>query len=148
MKIARGNGDVDLIARKEEEGIVAVTMWEKFSQYSYSVQGVGLICITGLSFFPRWFHTAEYLFVGLIVVGLCTAWAKKTLKWISTPIDVPLLVFSSWVLVTIPFAVDSEYSLLEWRKFVVQVVLFYWSTSVLAAGGGKRWFRGMMWVIV
>jgi heptosyltransferase-3/putative inorganic carbon (HCO3(-)) transporter len=101
-----------------------------------------------LSFFPRWYHKTEYLFFGLLFVALCTAWVDKKLRWIRTPIDVPLILFSSWVLVTIPFAVDSGYSFAEWRKFVAHVLLFYWSTAVLEAYGAQRWFRGIMWAIV
>ncbi|MBK9113192.1 MAG: hypothetical protein IPM88_16430 [Nitrospira sp.] len=51
--------------------------------------------------------------------------------WIKNPLDLPLWLFMIWVLCTVPFATDSAYSFAEWKKFVAQAGVFYWSLLVL-----------------
>ena len=84
-----------------------------------------------MSFFPRLIHTQEYAFFFLLAIVLCLAWFERINPWIRTPIDLPLLGFVGWVLCTVPFATDPSYSFSEWRKLVVQVLVFYWAMFVL-----------------
>lgn len=97
----------------------------------WKVQGYGLILITFLSFFPRWFHREEYLFFALLLIALVAAWLESRAIWTRTPIDLPLWLFVGWVLLTIPFATDPAYSFAEWRKLATQFLVFYWALLVL-----------------
>jgi len=99
----------------------------------WKVQGYGLVLITFLSFFPILFHLEEYLFFTLLTIALAVAWLDGRPIWVRTPIDLPLLLFVGWVLLTIPFAIDPAYSFSEWRKLVAQVLVFYWVLLVLTA---------------
>lgn len=111
----------------------------------WTAQGYGLIFLTFLSFFPRWFHREEYLFFALLLIALLAAWREGLLIWTRTPIDLPLLLFIGWVLVTVPFAIDPAYSFSEWRKLVAQVLVFYWAVLVLRTQRDYRaTMRGML----
>jgi putative inorganic carbon (HCO3(-)) transporter len=101
------------------------------SAVAWKFQAYGLLGITFLSFFPRLIHTQEYAFFFLLAIVLCLAWFERINPWIRTPIDLPLLGFVGWVLCTVPFATDPSYSFSEWRKLVVQVLVFYWAMFVL-----------------
>jgi len=98
------------------------------------IQGYGLVLITFLSFFPRWFHLEEYLFFVLLLIALAAAWLESKAIWTRTPIDMPLLLLVAWVLLTVPFATDPAYSFAEWRKLAAQVLVFYWALLVLRTG--------------
>ena len=104
--------------------------------------------ITFLSFFPRLFHSQEYVFFFLLVVALCLAWAERINPWIRTPIDLPLLGFVGWVLCTVPFAADPAYSFSEWRKLVAQVLVFYWAMFVLRSHRRIELSRKIVWTVV
>ena len=102
-----------------------------FYDVIWKAQAGSLILLTFLSFFPRLFHREEYLFFALLVIALGTAWQDGKPIWVRTSIDLPLLLFVGWVLLTIPFATDPAYSFAEWRKLVAQVLVFYWALFVL-----------------
>ena len=114
----------------------------------WKLQAYGLLGITFLSFFPRLFHSQEYAFVFLLAVGLCLAWVERVNPWIRTPIDLPLLGFVGWVLCTVPFATDPGYSFSEWRKLVVQVLVFYWAMFVLRSYRRIELSRQIFWSVV
>jgi heptosyltransferase-3/putative inorganic carbon (HCO3(-)) transporter len=118
-------------------------VWEGGAQGAWSaiwkIEGYGLLLITGLSFFPRWFHWQEDLCFALLLIALIAAGREGLAVWTRTPIDLPLLLFIGWVLITVPFAIDPAYSLSEWRKLVAQVLVFYWAVLVLRSHGGARW---------
>ena len=97
----------------------------------WAAQGFGLVLLTFLSFFPRLFHLQEYFFFSLLAVAVGTAWVQGRSPWVRSPIDLPLLLFVSWVLLTVPFAADPAYSFEEWRKLAAQVLVFYWALLVL-----------------
>src|SRR5713226_7939606 len=101
------------------------------STFIWKAQGAGLVLLTGMSFFPALFHLEEYLFFALLAVALWTGWREGRVIWVRSPIDVPLLLLVGWVLLTIPFATDTWYSFAEWRKLVVQALVFYWALLVL-----------------
>ena len=85
----------------------------------------GLIVIAFCLFFVRLNHIVEYMFLGLLGVWLLGQLQSGTLKWIKSPLDIPILLYVSWILICVPFAVDPDYSFGEWRKAVTQILLFY-----------------------
>ena len=101
-----------------------------------------------MSFFPRLYHSQEYAFFFLLAVALCLAWVERINPWIRTPIDLPLLGFVGWVLCTVPFATDPSYSFSEWRKLVVQVLVFYWAMFVLRSHRRIELSRQIIWTVV
>lgn len=99
-------------------------------QASRTIDGWSVPLLLSMSFLPRLFHIEEYLFFVFLLVAVALAWKARAALWVRTPIDVPLLLFLVWVLVTIPFAMDPAYSFAEWRKLAVQVLVFYWALLV------------------
>lgn len=97
----------------------------------WTLQLWGLALITFLSFFPQLFHLEEYLFFAFLVLALGTAWMDEGAIWIRSPIDLPLLLFICWVLLSIPFAIDPAYSFGEWRKLIASVLVFYWVLIIM-----------------
>ena len=118
------------------------------SAVAWKLQAYGLVGITFLSFFPRLYHSQEYVFFFLLAVALCLAWVERINPWIRTPIDLPLLGFVGWVLCTIPFATDPAYSFSEWRKLVAQVLVFYWAMFVLRGHRRIDLSRQIVWAVV
>ncbi len=114
----------------------------------WKIQGYGLVLITFLSFFPILFHFEEYLFFTLLTIALAVAWLDGRQIWARTPIDLPLLLFVGWVLMTIPFAIDPAYSFSEWRKLVAQILVFYWAVLVLRAHPDRSVTRGVLTAVV
>ena len=64
-------------------------------------------------------------------LALVARWLEGKDLRIRTPIDLPLFLFLTWVLLTIPFSLNPEYSFVEWRKLVAQCLVFYWAVSVM-----------------
>ena len=77
------------------------------------------------------FRFQEHAVIILSVLGVGMCWLEKETPWIKSPLDLPLWLFITWVLCTVPFATDSAYSFAEWKKFVAQAAVFYWSLLVL-----------------
>jgi len=64
-------------------------------------------------------------------LALLLGWLEgKDLK-IRTSIDFPLVLLLAWILLTIPFSLNPEYSFVEWRKLVSQCLVFYWAVYVI-----------------
>lgn len=95
------------------------------------VQGWGLTLIALMSVWPQLFHYQEYLFFTLLIWGVISSWRSRKSIWIKTQVDLPLLVLLSWILLTIPFSIDPSHSFSEWRKLVVNFLIFYWALLVL-----------------
>jgi putative inorganic carbon (hco3(-)) transporter len=114
----------------------------------WKIQAYGLVGITFLSFFPRLFHYQEYFFFALLTLSLYVASVEKVALWCRSPIDLPLLGFVGWVLWTVPFAVDPAYSFAEWRKLVVQVLVFYWAMFVLRGDTRTETSRRILLAVV
>jgi O-antigen ligase len=91
----------------------------------------GLIAITFGLFFVRLNHLVEYTFFFLLIVWIGVQWKNGTLKWIKTPLDVPILLYVTWALICVPFAVDPTYSFGEWKKTVAQILLFYFAVQTI-----------------
>ena len=112
------------------------------------LQGWGLLLLVTMSFFPRLFHVDEYLFFLLLASTIVVAYKTGTPIRTPTALDVPLLLFAAWVLLTVPFAIDPFYSFGEWRKLVVQIAVFYWALLVLEQNKGRRMRSRVMIVVV
>ena len=114
----------------------------------WAIQSWGLSLLTFLSFFPRLFHLQEYLFFPLLLLAIGTAWIDGTAIWSRSPIDLPLLLFIVWVLLTIPFAIDPAYSFQEWRKFLASALVFFWVLLVLQNITNNTILKVFLWTIV
>jgi O-antigen ligase len=108
---------------------------ERTLEKVWKLQGYGLLVVTFMSFFPQLFHWQEYLFFTLLTVALLSAWGEGNPVWVRTPIDLPLFLFVSWVLLSVSFATDSAYSFTEWRKLATQALVFYWAVLVFKRNG-------------
>ena len=95
------------------------------------VQGVGLFLLTILSYFPVLFHIQEILFFSLLTIALLAGWIEGERPQFRTPIDRPLFLLVGWILLTIPFSLNPEYSFGEWRKLGAQCLVFYWAVYVI-----------------
>lgn len=102
-----------------------------FFQGVWTIQAGGLFLLTILSFFPGLFHIEEILFFSLLGLALLAGWLEGKILRIRTPIDLPLFLFLAWILVTIPFSLNPEYSFVEWRKLLAQYFVFYWAVHVI-----------------
>jgi len=69
---------------------------------------------------------------------LLLGWLEGKALRIRTPIDLPLLLLLTWILVTIPFSLNPEYSFEEWRKLVAQCLVFYWAVYVIREISQRR----------
>ena len=58
-------------------------------------------------------------------------WVEGKELRIRTPIDLPLILLLAWILLTIPFSLNPEYSFVEWRKLLAQCLVFYWAVFVI-----------------
>ena len=112
------------------------------------LQVYGLAGITLLTFFPRLFRFQERVFFLLFVVAIGFAWVEKIKPHVRTRLDIPLIAFMSWVLLTIPFAIDPAYSFSEWRKFVASILVFYWAMFVLRVRADEEPTRKILFVVV
>src|SRR6267143_3010331 len=136
------------VALPNVEGSNQARSMQSSRTFIWTAQGAGLVLLTFMSFFPALFHLEEYLFFALLVVALWAGWWEKRVIWARSPIDVPLLLLVVWVLLTIPFATDPWYSFAEWRKLVVQVLVFYWALLVLRARSDGPLTRGVLVAVV
>lgn len=127
---------------------VARPLWHRVRTVFWSVQGCGLVLIAFTSFFPARFHLQEYFFLALLVLAAGFAWVEKKMPAIGTPLDLPVILFTAWVLLTVPFATDPAYSFAEWRKWGANVLVFYWAIVVLRNWRGKHATRAPLWAIV
>ncbi len=80
---------------------------------------------------PRLFNVEEILFFSLLGLALLVGWLEEKDFRIRTPIDLPLLLLLAWILLTIPFSLNPEYSFVEWRKLLAQCLVFYWAVFVI-----------------
>lgn len=92
----------------------------------------GLMSIAFGLFFVKLNHVIEYAFFGLFIVWIFGQLKNGELQWIKTPLDLPLLLYVTWILSVIPFSVDSVYSFVEWRKEVAKILMFYFVIQTVA----------------
>lgn len=117
-------------------------------QRIWTAQGIGLAVLTFLNFFPPAHGPVRYLFYSLLLLAMTTRWKQGAPFWIRTPLDLPLLLFLGWILLTVPFSIDPTYSFREWRKLAGQVLVFYWATAVFRAQPDNRLARHVMMAVV
>lgn len=91
----------------------------------------GLMGIVFCLFFVPLNHMVEYAFFLLIAVWILSQLKNGTLKWIKTPLDIPILLYVVGVLVCVPWAVDHDYSFGEWRKALAQFLMFFFVVQVV-----------------
>ena len=104
----------------------------------WGLQGYVMVALACSSFFPLLFRYQEHTVIILIVLCLGVCAVERTSPWVRTPLDVPLWFFMIWVLCTVPFAIEPTYSFAEWKKFVAQAGVFYWSLLVLTRCRSER----------
>ena len=114
----------------------------------WTAQGFGLAILAFLNFFPPLHGPTRYLFFSLLLVAVATRWKQGDSLWVRTPLDLPLLLFLGWILLTIPFSIDPDYSFREWRKLIAQALVFYWAMAVLRAQPDTRLVRHVMMAVV
>ena len=114
----------------------------------WTAQGIGLAILAFVNFFPPVHGPARYLFFSLLLVAVATRWKLGDSLWVRTPLDLPLLLFLGWILLTIPFSIDPDYSFREWRKLIAQALVFYWAMAVLRAQPDNRLVRHVMMAVV
>ena len=96
------------------------------SIYTY---GLGFL---GFSFFfVRLNHVAEYVFVGLVVIWIVQRVRERNFSLCPTTLDVPILCFLAWSLLSGAFAVDAHYSFAEWRKALPRFLIFWFIVNVI-----------------
>lgn len=114
----------------------------------WTAQGIGLAALAFLNFFPPAHGPTRYVFFLLLLVAVATRWKQGDSLWVRTPLDLPLLLFLGWILVTIPFSIDPDYSFREWRKLIAQALVFYWAMAVFRAQPDNRLVRLVMLAVV
>ena len=110
----------------------------------WTIQGYGLVLFTFASFFPRLSHVQEYAFLCLLLLAVIYAGHEGKPFWIRSPIDLPLMLFIGWVLLTTPFATDPAYSFAEWRKLVAHVLVLYSAALVFRMHANEVLTRRVM----
>ncbi len=114
----------------------------------WAFQSYVVIAVACSSFFPILFRFQEHVVIILAVLCLGRCWLENVNPWIRSPLDLPLWLFITWVLCTVPFATDPSYSFAEWKKFVAQVVVLYWSLLVLHRRRQGDLPRHILWALV
>lgn len=127
---------------------VSSGVWGQIRSMIWTIESYGLVLITFMSFFPRLFHLEELLFFTLLVFALGISWREGRTMWVRTPVDLPLLLFVGWVLLTIPFATDPAYSFTEWRKVMTQVLVFYWALLIFRVHSDEVMTRRILAAVV
>jgi len=91
----------------------------------------GLMAIAFFIMFAKLNHIIEYTFVGLLILWVSVKVKNRNFHLVRTPLDLPITLFISWILITIPFSVNPSYSFAEWRKTVIQVLMFFFVVNVV-----------------
>jgi len=83
----------------------------------------------------------------LILVALLAIWCGVNQRhfFTRTPLDLPLIAFTVWVAVTVPFSMAPLYSLKEFAKLLQQVLIFY---VVAQFFRGVRHRTRLVWMLV
>src|SRR5690349_3535995 len=107
------------------------TLRSRAYQWVWRLETAGLLAFTVMTFFPTMSHVQEYLFLSLAVIGGAVAYGERRPLLTPTPLNLPILLWLGWILLSVPFAMDPAYSFGEWRKLVVKVLWFFWALLVL-----------------
>jgi len=99
--------------------------------YLDKVLPYGLLAIAFSLPFVRLNHLTEYLFLSLLIIWVGKQLLTKTFVFEKTSLDLPILLFFGWVLLTVPFATDWFYSLGEWQKSIPRFLMFWFVVNVV-----------------
>jgi len=91
----------------------------------------GLLAVAFSFPFVRLNHISEYLFLSLLIIWLGRKLFAESFVFEKTSLNLPILVFLGWVLLTVPFATDWTYSLEEWRKSIPRFLIFWYVVNVV-----------------
>lgn len=91
----------------------------------------GLVGLTFLLCFNVLSHISEYVFLALVGLWLLKVYYQKSVSYMPTSLDVPILIFLGWIVLTLPFAVDPVYSFAEWRKALPRFLIFWFVLQVV-----------------
>ncbi|HQY58627.1 MAG: O-antigen ligase family protein [Nitrospira sp.] len=116
--------------------------------FFWGFQRYVMIAIACSSFVPVLFRYQEHIVIILIALCLGMCALEKKSPWIRNPLDLPLWLFIIWVVCTVPFATDPAYSFAEWKKFVAQAGVFYWSLLVLDRCRRENLPQQILWALV
>ena len=81
--------------------------------------------------FIRLNHITEYAYLSLLMIWAGKKILAKSFDFEKTSLDLPILVFFGWVLLTVPFAADWFYSLGEWQKSIPRFFMFWFVANVV-----------------
>lgn len=119
----------------ETETAFALELIPSFKKTSFFDKGnvctVGLMVIVFFIAVADLSRVIEYIFIGIFVFWAILKVRNKDFGFIRTPLDLPILLFISWVLLTVPFAFDPSYSFTEWRKTILKFLMFYFVVNAI-----------------
>ena len=87
-------------------------------------------------------HLLEYLFITLAVVVLTRQIVSRDRRLARTSLDLPILVFLGWILISIISATDPSYSFGEWRKLLAHVLMFFLLVNFISEEGQVKRILG------
>ncbi|HHZ82488.1 MAG TPA: O-antigen ligase family protein [Nitrospirales bacterium] len=87
-------------------------------------------------------HLLEYTFIALAIVVLTRQIASRDRRLARTSLDVPILVFLGWVLISIVSATDPTYSFAEWLKLLAHVLMFFLAANFISEEGQVKRILG------
>jgi len=87
-------------------------------------------------------HLLEYGFIALAIVVLTRQIASRDRRLARTSLDVPILVFLGWILISIVTATDPNYSFAEWRKLLAHVLMFFLVVNFISEEGQVKRILG------
>ena len=65
------------------------------------------------------------------MIWLYSKFTAGRIDFVKTSLDIPILIFVGWILLTIPFATDPIYSFGEWRKTFTRFLMFWFIVNVV-----------------
>ena len=104
-------------------------LWDSMSRENLVAFTLTLIAFS-LTFLPL-NHFTEYAFFSLLILWILSESKDGTLYWKRTALDLPIGLFLVWILITLPWASDADYSFGEWRKTVAHILMFYFVVHAL-----------------
>ncbi|GJL54522.1 MAG: hypothetical protein NPIRA02_16540 [Nitrospirales bacterium] len=95
------------------------------------IYAYGLMVVGFSLFFVRLNHLTEYVFIALVAIWAIEKLLTRDFQLRRTFLDWPIFLFLVWILVTGFFAVDSDYSLNEWRKALPRFLIFWFVVNAI-----------------
>ncbi len=107
-------------------------------------QGVewGLMVVAAAILVAELNHLLEYGFIALAIVVLTRQIASRDRRLARTSLDLPILVFLGWILISVVSATDPLYSFSEWRKLLAHVLMFFLVVNFISEEGQVKRILG------